>query len=74
MERGKAQQGDKTIIDGLFPAVQALRAAEAGLQNTKQMRAVHGRAAFRGENSIGMVDPGATVGVLLVRAFAEGVR
>jgi dihydroxyacetone kinase-like protein len=91
MERGKAQQGDKTIIDALFPAVEALRAAEpnsslaeawaaalsaaeAGLQNTKQMRAVHGRAAYRGESSIGMVDPGATVGVLLVRVFAEGVR
>src|ERR1035438_7943517 len=24
MERGKAQQGDKTIIDALFPAVEAL--------------------------------------------------
>lgn len=91
MERGKAQQGEKTIIDVLFPAVAALRAAEphsslaeawaaalraaeAGLQNTKQMRAVHGRAAYRGENSIGMVDPGATVGVLLVKVIAEGVH
>ncbi|HZL51280.1 MAG TPA: DAK2 domain-containing protein [Terracidiphilus sp.] len=54
--------------------MQALRAAEAGLQSTKQMRAVHGRGTYRGENSIGMVDPGPTVGVLLVRVIADGVR
>jgi hypothetical protein len=29
------------------------------------------RAAYRGENSVEMVDPGATIGVMLVRAFAD---
>lgn len=49
----------------------ALEAAEAGLESTRQMTAVHGRAAYRGANSVGMVDPGATVGVMLIRAIAE---
>ena len=49
----------------------AAQAAEAGLDATKQMRAVHGRTAYRVENSVGMVDPGATVGVMLVKAIAE---
>ena len=88
MERGKAKPGDKTIVDALLPAADALRtagldttiahawdaalrAAEAGLESTRQMKAVHGRAAYRGENSIGMIDPGATVGVMLIRAIAE---
>jgi dihydroxyacetone kinase-like protein len=88
MERGKAQPGEKTIIDALLPARDALQsagpeatlaeawqaaaqAAEAGLEATRQMKAVHGRAAYRGENSVGVVDPGATVGMMLVKAFAE---
>ncbi len=87
-ERGKSKPGEKTIIDALLPAIEALRAAgsdatiaqawaaalsaaEVGLESTKQMKAIHGRAAYRGENSVGMVDPGAAVGVMLVRAFAE---
>jgi len=51
-----------------------LAAAEKGLEATKQMQAVHGRAAYRGENSIGTVDPGATVGVMLVKAVVAAVR
>ena len=91
MERGKAQPGEKTIIDALLPARDALqsagaevtmseawraaaKAAEAGLEATRQMKAVHGRAAYRGENSVGMVDPGATVGVMLIKAIAEAAR
>lgn len=88
MERGKAQPGEKTIVDALLPAANALkaagpdatiaqawsaalRAAEAGLEATRQMKAVHGRAAYRGEKSVGMVDPGATVGVMLIKAIAD---
>jgi len=91
MERGKCKPGEKTIVDALLPAVEALQAAcevesfaaawqaaltaaEKGLEATKQMKAVHGRAAYRGENSIGTVDPGATVGVMLVRAVVAAVR
>ena len=64
------------VVGGSFAAAwqAALTAAEKGLEATKQMKAVHGRAAYRGENSIGTVDPGATVGVMLVRAVVAAVR
>lgn len=73
MARGKAQPGDKTMIDALQPAVdafaagttlddsfkQAAEAAEAGAQATLKMVARHGRARFVGERSLGHVDAGA---------------
>jgi len=90
MDRGKCKPGEKTIVDALLPAVealqtaspeqsfagawqQALTAAEKGLESTKQMKAVHGRAAYQGQNSIGKLDPGATVGILLVKTIVAAV-
>lgn len=49
----------------------AAEAAEAGSDNTKTLIARHGRMAVRGEQSIGMLDPGSVVAALLVRAFAN---
>ena len=90
MDRGKSKPGDKTIIDSLHPAAQALAAqkdgglenaltaalaaAEAGLEATKEMIAQHGRVAYYKEQSLGKVDPGATVGVYIIREFARAVR
>lgn len=89
MERGKAKPGEKTIIDSLNPAAEAmagagddavevltagLAAAEEGLESTKEMVAQHGRAAYYQEQSKGRQDPGATVGVMIVRGFKEGVE
>ena len=91
MERGKAQPGEKTIIDSLYPAVQTLQqavsdglmldkavalafsAAQEGLENATGMKAQHGRAAYYQEKSIGIQDPGATVGVLILKGFVEVV-
>ena len=89
MDRGKAQPGDKTIIDSIKPAADALKmsagegfkpaleaackAAEAGLEATKEMIAQHGRIAYYKEKSRGHQDPGATVGVLMIKVFAETV-
>jgi dihydroxyacetone kinase-like protein len=88
MERGKAQPGEKTIIDSLKPAADALsaagsadldrslaaalEAAEAGLDAARDMVAKHGRPAYYGEQSRGRQDPGATVGVLIVSGFLGG--
>jgi phosphoenolpyruvate---glycerone phosphotransferase subunit DhaL len=71
--RGKAQPGDKTMIDALKPAVDAFAvgttlddaferaavAATEGAQATAAMVARHGRAKFVGERSLGHVDAGA---------------
>ncbi|CAL9598445.1 PEP-dependent dihydroxyacetone kinase, ADP-binding subunit DhaL [Streptomyces sp. enrichment culture] len=76
---GGAAPGDKTMIDALVPAVDALRdsfaaartAAEEGALATTPLRARKGRASYLGERSIGHQDPGATSAALLVGALAE---
>jgi len=85
MERGRSVPGNKTIIDTLFPAAEALRrlaneslaagitaAREAslkGLEASTKMKAQHGRAAYYQDDSIGKQDGGATVGTYMIEGF-----
>lgn len=79
MALGGAAPGDKTMIDALVPAVDALgdsfaaarTAAEQGALATTPLRARKGRASYLGERSIGHQDPGATSAALLIAALAE---
>ena len=78
-EKTGSKAGQKTILDSLIPAVETLTnnldkddkfqlaadAAKQGSENTKQMRAVWGRAAYYGDNSIGVIDGGSVVGYLI---------
>lgn len=73
-QRGKSQLGDKTILDAMFPAADALReaapgqhgldaaiaAAERGVIASKELQSRRGRASWLQERSIGLQDPGAT--------------
>ncbi|GAA1420011.1 dihydroxyacetone kinase subunit DhaL [Streptomyces thermospinosisporus] len=76
---GGAAPGDKTMVDALVPAVDALgdsfaaarRAAEEGAVATTPLQARKGRASYLGERSIGHQDPGATSSALLIAALAE---
>ncbi|MFF9506733.1 dihydroxyacetone kinase subunit DhaL [Streptomyces sp. NPDC014724] len=76
---GGAQAGDKTMLDALLPAAEALdtsfgaarEAAEAGAVATVPLQARKGRASYLGERSIGHQDPGATSSALLIAALAE---
>lgn len=76
---GGAAPGDKTMIDALVPAVDALgdsftaarAAAEEGAVATTPLQARKGRASYLGERSIGHQDPGATSAALLVAGLAE---
>ncbi|GAA4791667.1 dihydroxyacetone kinase subunit DhaL [Streptomyces ziwulingensis] len=76
---GGAAPGDKTMIDALVPAVDALgdsfaaarSAAQAGAVATVPLRARKGRASYLGERSIGHQDPGAASSALLISALAE---
>jgi dihydroxyacetone kinase-like protein len=71
-ERGKAQLGDKTVLDALSPAAAALRAAaEAGVQATIPLKAKVGRAAWIAERSVGHPDPGATSFTLMLKSAVE---
>ncbi|MFJ5049183.1 dihydroxyacetone kinase subunit DhaL [Streptomyces sp. NPDC088719] len=75
---GGAQAGDKTMLDALLPAAEALatsfdgaaNAARAGAEATVPLQARKGRASYLGERSIGHQDPGATSSALLVEALA----
>lgn len=82
--RGKAEVGDKTMVDALDPAVKAAAgetvadvlkaaadAAQAGADATIPLVARKGRASYLGERSAGHMDPGARSTSLLLRAFAE---
>ncbi|MBJ7905666.1 dihydroxyacetone kinase subunit DhaL [Streptomyces sp. NPDC004549] len=76
---GGAAPGDKTMLDALVPAVDALAdgfaaarsAAEEGAVATVPLLARKGRASYLGERSIGHQDPGATSSALLIAALAE---
>lgn len=85
----KAQRGDKTMMDALIPAVEAIqasasddiktiltegaRAAQAGADATVEMKANFGRARNYGERSIGYADSGATSWSCMFAAFAEAL-
>jgi dihydroxyacetone kinase-like protein len=76
---GGAAPGDKTMIDALVPAVDALgdsfaaarAAAEEGAEATTPLQARKGRASYLGERSIGHQDPGATSAALLIAGLEE---
>ncbi|MDR2343828.1 MAG: dihydroxyacetone kinase subunit L [Spirochaetaceae bacterium] len=83
---GKAQKGDKTMLDAWLPALTALKenggngikaalkaaadAAEEGMKATIPLQARKGRASYLGERSIGHQDPGATSAFLLLQSAA----
>jgi dihydroxyacetone kinase-like protein len=79
VQRGKAVLEDKTMVDALTPAVEALSvgltkatdAAEAGMKATIPLVAKKGRASYLGERSAGHQDPGATSTYLLIKAASE---
>jgi dihydroxyacetone kinase-like protein len=85
MNRGKAMVGEKTMVDALVPALEALKptggdslaaalpravaAARQGADSTVPLVARKGRASYLGERSAGHLDPGAASSVLLLKAL-----
>jgi phosphoenolpyruvate---glycerone phosphotransferase subunit DhaL len=83
--RGKAELEDKTMLDALLPAVDALKAgsdlgdalrasadaARAGMEATIPLEARKGRASYLGPRSVGHQDPGATSAQLLLQTAAD---
>ncbi len=52
----------------------AEQAAKDGADSTKNMKAVHGRAAYYAEKSIGILDGGAYVGYLIFKTIKDNKR
>ncbi|HEX3618283.1 MAG TPA: dihydroxyacetone kinase subunit DhaL [Solirubrobacteraceae bacterium] len=85
--RGKAEPGDKTMLDALIPAVAALEraseldaglraaadAAREGMLATTPLVARKGRASYLAERSAGHQDPGATSTFYLFESAAEAL-
>ncbi|SIN87444.1 dihydroxyacetone kinase DhaL subunit [Carnobacterium alterfunditum] len=77
-KRGKAEVGDKTMIDVWAPVVQATEneqlrdeVIDEAVEATKPLKAKKGRASYVGERSIGHIDPGAYSSALLFHAMLE---
>ena len=89
-ERGGAQVGDKSMVDALAPAVEALaansgkgllemlkateEAARCGMENTKKYVAKFGRAKSLLERAIGHQDAGATSVYLILQGIRDFVE
>ena len=89
VHRGKAEVGDKTMVDALAPAVDAFDAAAAqgigaalaaaaaaaadGRDRATPLVARKGRASYLGERSAGHQDPGATSTTILLESLRDAV-
>ncbi|HET7658671.1 MAG TPA: dihydroxyacetone kinase subunit DhaL [Bacillales bacterium] len=82
--RGKAEPGEKTMLDVWQPAADYMK--ENGkdaswshfkslclekMESTKEMQATKGRASYLGDRSIGHLDPGAVSSCYILTALAE---
>ena len=88
-KKNQAKRGDKTMMDALIPAVEAMqactsddikevlnagaKAALEGAEATVPMKANFGRARNYGERSIGFADSGATSWSCMFASFAEAL-
>ncbi|WP_024407970.1 dihydroxyacetone kinase subunit DhaL [Streptococcus suis] len=77
-KRGKAELGEKTMVDVWIPVISALRESQLtteiihkAVQETKDIAATKGRASYVGERSIGHIDPGSFSSGLLFEAMLE---
>ena len=86
---GKASLGDKTLVDAMTPAVEAVEAgaeadlaaaltaaaeaAAAGRDRITPLVARKGRASYLGERSANHQDPGATSATIMLEALRDAV-
>jgi dihydroxyacetone kinase-like protein len=87
LDRGKAKQGEKTIVDILVPVVAAMKAYSGvdvvevldcavagtaiGIQNEIGMMSQHGKAAVFREKTMNLKDPGSEAIVIMVKACRD---
>jgi dihydroxyacetone kinase-like protein len=63
----EASEGLKDMLAGI------VKAAEAGVEATRNMLATKGRASFLGERTLGHIDAGAKTAQLMISAIAEAL-
>ncbi len=90
-QRGRSTTEEKTMLDAMVPALNAMKeadaagqdakaalaagvkAAQAGVEHTKDLIATKGRASYVGERGIGHQDPGATSFMFMLQVAAENL-
>lgn len=77
-KRGKAEVGEKTMVDTWAPSIEALKNGELTADKiteivnaTKDIKATKGRASYLGDRSIGHLDPGAVSSGYLFATLLE---
>lgn len=85
-QRGKAEVGEKTLVDVWASIADALEKydrfdgnvlqeeAKNAMERTKDIQATKGRAAYLQERSIGHIDPGSVSSYYLFEALASVIR
>lgn len=85
-QRGKSQVGEKTLIDVWSPVIETMKKTETlksdtiletakeAMENTKNITATKGRAAYFKEKSLGKIDPGAASSYYLFTALSDIVK
>lgn len=78
VKRGKAEVGEKTMVDVWMPVLADIRAGQLTVEQimayadkTKEIVATKGRASYVGERSLGHIDPGSYSSALLFAALVE---
>ncbi|PZF77505.1 dihydroxyacetone kinase subunit L [Aestuariivirga litoralis] len=80
--RGKADIGNKTMLDVLGPVAAHLESGSASIESVRAlatesakatipMKAIRGRASFLGDRSIGHMDPGARSSEIMITAVCD---
>ncbi len=83
--RGKADLGNKTMLDVLGPLADHLGSGGASFASIRKltaesaaatvpMKAIRGRASFLGERSIGHMDPGARSSQIMIDAVCDALE
>lgn len=85
-QRGKASEGEKTMLDVWSPMVDYFsdadrfspeiiaETAKKAMEKTEDMMATKGRASYFKEKSIGHIDPGAATSYYIFLSLAEAVK
>ncbi len=81
-KRGKAEAGEKTMLDTWIPVIESLKKNELTVEKvqsfadaTKDIKATKGRASYLGDRSIGHIDPGSQSSAYLFETMIEaGVK
>ena len=87
MKRGRSKPGDKTMLDALVPAIDAMKSesgddiaktlragsegAKAGAKSTEQMFPRSGRSKNFRENALGVADPGSVSVSILFQGLSQ---